>query len=275
MSVISIQESPLSQSYHSLFGGNIRLYGANHIDFIRESHIVVIGLGGVGSWIAEALCRSGVGIMTLIDGDKICESNTNRQIHALHDNYGKPKVRVLSERIRRINPEVMLHPIEKFITPSTLHLLPENPDYVIDAIDSIKDKAAVINHCSRNKVPIICSGGAAGQFDPTAVAIKDLNRTINDPLLAKVRSYLRRYYGFSKNPKRRFGVRCVYSTEQITYPQPDGSACHQKARDRGSLLCDSGLGASVCVTATFGMVTASFVLRKIIDKGLRLQKKKV
>lgn len=259
----------MSYSYHSLFGGNERLYGTDRIRFIREAHIVVIGLGGVGSWIAEALGRSGVGTLTLIDGDKICESNTNRQIHALHDDYGKPKVSMLSERIRKINPEAAIHPIEKFITPRTLHLLPENPDYVIDAIDSIKDKAAVINHCNRKKIPIICSGGAAGQFDPTAVAIKDLNRTINDPLLAKVRSYLRRYYGFSKNPKRRFGVRCVYSTEQLTYPQPDGSACHQKVRDHGSLLCDAGLGASVCVTATFGMVASSFVLRKIIEKGLR------
>ncbi|PIE91100.1 MAG: tRNA cyclic N6-threonylcarbamoyladenosine(37) synthase TcdA [Acidobacteria bacterium] len=251
--------------------GSRRLYGTPGYEFIVQAHIAVVGLGGVGSWAAEALARAGVGQLTLVDMDAICPSNTNRQLHALTSTFGKPKVEVMADRIAEINPRCRVHIIHDLISKHTLHYLPEDLDYVIDAIDSVKHKAAMIHYCSRKKIPIMCAGGAAGKTDPTAVAIKDLNRTRNDPLLAKVRSFLRRYYGFSSNPKRRFGIRCVYSCEQVRYPQPDGSISSKRAPEKeGTMLgCEGGLGQSMCVTATFGLVAASFALNKIVEKGLR------
>ena len=272
----------MTTPFKSRFGGISRLYGKSNMDFIAKAHVAVVGIGGVGSWAAEALARSGVGKITLIDMDDVCISNTNRQIHALSGTIGQSKVGVMAERLRQINPECCVVAIDDFLTAETLNYLPDDLNYVIDAIDSVKHKAAMIHHCCRRKIPIICAGGAGGQTDPTTVSIQDLSKTFNDPLLAKVRSTLRRYYGFSKNPKRRFGVRCVYSTQQINYPQPDGTVCHQKAEPdddqarRGAprLDCEGGLGASVCVTATFGLVAVSFALQKIVEKGVRQEQKR-
>ena len=248
-----------------------RLYGNEEYEFIRTAHVAVVGIGGVGSWAAEAIVRSGVGTITLIDMDKICITNTNRQIHTLDHTIGQPKVEVLAARIKAINPECQVIPVFHMFSKETLDFLPDDLNYVIDAIDSVKHKAAMINHCSRKKIPIICAGAAAGQTDPTAITIKDLNRAHNDPLLAKVRSFLRRYYGFSKNPKRRFGIRCVFSTEQLNYPQEDGTVCKKRSPERAAVRLEQkgGLGASMCVTATFGLVASSFILKKIIEKGMR------
>lgn len=253
------------------FGGVTRLYGQREMGYIRKAHVAVVGIGGVGSWAAEALARSGVGRITLIDMDDVCVTNINRQIHALGSTVGTSKVDVMADRIRDIHSNCDVQAIDDFLTSDTLHYLSDDLDYVIDAIDSVKHKAAMIHHCSRRKIPILCAGGAGGQTDPTAIAIRDISRTYNDPLLAKVRSFLRRHYGFSKNPKRRLGVRCIYSTQQINYPQADGSVCHQRAPEEAAirLNCEGGLGASVCVTATFGLVAVSFVLQKIIERGLR------
>jgi len=248
------------------FGGISRLYGADALEKLKGSHVAIAGIGGVGSWAAESLARSGVGEITLIDLDDVCVTNTNRQIHAMSDTIGLPKVEAIAERIKKINPACKINLIEDFVTPSNVKsLLTNNMDAVIDAIDSIKAKAAMIAHCKRSKIPIVTVGGAGGQIDPTKVTRGDLAKTIQDPLAAKLRSELRRFYNFSKNPKRRFQVECIYSTEQLRYPQPDGSVCFSKsAMENGTRLdCAGGFGAVVTVTATFGMFAAASVINRL------------
>lgn len=250
------------------FGGTQRLYGLSGTDILRQSHVCIVGIGGVGSWVAEGLARTALGQMTLIDLDDICVTNTNRQIHALQDTIGEAKVDAMAQRIMQINPACRVTQIEDFVTPDNVsELLNNSYDYVVDATDSIKAKAAMVAHCKRNKIPIITIGGAGGQIDPTQVAVTDLSKTIQDPLAAKLRSQLRRFYNFTTNPKRRFAVDCVYSTEQLRYPQADGSVCSKKTLTDGSvkLDCNNGLGAAVAVTATFGFVASARVIEKLIS----------
>jgi tRNA A37 threonylcarbamoyladenosine dehydratase len=254
------------------FGGTQRLYGLTGTEVLRQSHVCVVGIGGVGSWVAEGLVRSALGQITLIDLDDICVTNTNRQIHALLDTVGEAKVDVMAKRISQINPTCRVTQIEDFVTPENVsELINKKYDYVVDATDSIKAKAAMVAHCKRNKIPIITIGGAGGQIDPTQVAVADLSKTIQDPLASKLRSELRRFYNFNTNPKRRFGVDCVFSTEQLRYPQADGSVCMNKTLTDGSvkLDCNNGFGAAVAVTATFGFVASARVIDKLISKHIR------
>lgn len=258
--------------FEQRFGGTQRLYGVRETEILRQAHFCVIGIGGVGSWVAEALARTAIGQISLIDLDDICVTNTNRQIHALQNSVGDAKVDAMSQRIGLINPECKVNVIEDFITPDNVHnYLHKNMDYVIDATDSIKAKAAIIAYSKRNKIPVITIGGAGGQIDPTQINVADLTKTIQDPLAAKLRSELRRFHRFSSNSKRRFGVDCVYSTEQLRYPQADGSVCHTKNLTEGSvkLDCNFGFGASVAVTATFGFVAASRSIAKHLERTLR------
>lgn len=251
------------------FGGIRRLYGEAAYAAFSRAHVCVIGIGGVGSWAAEALARSGIGHITLIDMDDVCVTNTNRQIHALSSTVGQSKVDVMAERVKQINPDCRVTCIEDFITPENIpELLSETFDYVVDAIDSLKPKAALIAWCKRNKRKIITVGGAGGQVDPTKIQIADLSRTEQDPLAAKLRNYLRRHYHFSRNTKRRFDIECVYSLEQLKYPQADGSVCEnrQKGDTETKMNCDTGFGASTVVTATFGFVAVSRVLEKLTPK---------
>lgn len=260
----------VSSDFDNRFGGSRRLYGNDAVELYRRSHVCVIGIGGVGSWVAEGLARTAIGRITLIDLDDVCVTNTNRQIHALNATIGRSKVEVMAERIADINPECQVQLIEDFITRDNIaELISGEYDYVVDAIDSLREKAALIAHCKRNKIPLITVGGAGGQTDPTRIDIADLSKTSQDPLAAKVRAFLRRHYGFSKSKK--FGVDCVYSTEQLVYPQPDGSVCQQKTLSDGNtrLDCDGGFGASVCVTASFGFVAVSRVLQKLSEREAR------
>lgn len=247
------------------FGGLARLYGQSGLNSLNNLHVCIAGIGGVGSWSAEALARSGVGKLTLIDLDDICVTNTNRQIHALEGTVGLAKVDVMAERIRLINPDCDVSVIEDFVTLDTVKdYILRDYNAVIDATDSIKAKAEIVYHCKRHKIHVVTVGGAGGQIDPSQITKGDLAKTIQDPLAAKLRSELRRNYGFSKNPKRRFGVECIYSTEQLRYPQPDGSVCHNKSAmaDGTRLDCAGGFGAVVTVTATFGMLAAASVINK-------------
>lgn len=252
------------------FSGTARLYGVDGLEKLQNAHVCVIGIGGVGSWAAEALARSAVGTITLIDLDEVCVTNTNRQVHALESNVGRSKVETMAERLREINPQIDCREEEAFIASNNLEQLIQ-PDFsfVIDAIDHVKAKAALIAFCKRGKIPIISIGGAGGQMDPTQIGIADLSRTEQDPLAARVRNLLRREYGFSRNTKRRFDVPCVYSTEQLTYPQPDGTACRQKQHtEEGAMRldCATGFGASMCVTSTFAMVAVARVLQKLTQR---------
>ncbi len=218
----------------------------------------------------EALARSGIGKLTLIDLDDVCVSNVNRQLHALDGTIGQPKVDVLAERCRLIAPEIEIIADTAFVTPTNLaERIPEDADHVVDAIDSVIAKAALIAWCKRRKIPITVTGAAGGQTDPTRIQVADLTRTEHDPLLSKVRSRLRRDYGFSRNPKRRFSVECVYSDEQLIYPSADGEVCLQKpgSNEATRLDCASGFGAATFLTGTFGFVAASKVLERLAKKA--------
>ncbi|MFQ3790335.1 tRNA cyclic N6-threonylcarbamoyladenosine(37) synthase TcdA [Halomonas sp. A29] len=263
---------PAQDDYDFRFGGIRRLYGARALERFRRAHVVVVGVGGVGSWTVEALARSGIGRLTLIDLDDVCVSNVNRQLPALDGNIGRPKVEVLAERCRAIQPGIEVLADTAFVTPSNLaQRIPEDTDYVVDAIDSVVAKAALIAWCRRRKLPIVVAGAAGGQSDPTRIKVADLARTEYDPLLAKVRARLRRDYGFSRNPKRRFSVECVYSDEQLVYPDTDGEVCYQKPGDGEStrLDCASGVGAATFVTGGFGFVAASRVLARLAKQAVK------
>jgi tRNA A37 threonylcarbamoyladenosine dehydratase len=254
--------------YNQRFGGIQRLYGMRGAEAIRNSHICVIGIGGVGSWVVEALARSGVSAITFIDHDDIAMSNTNRQLHTTVESYERSKSEVMAERVLAINPECRVNAIDDLLSDTNIEkYIGEDFDYVIDAIDSIRQKAALIHFCKRNKIRIITTGGAGGISDPTCIEVKDLNKTYNDPLAANVRQRLRSRHGFSKNPQSRFGVECVFSTEQHLYPKEDGSVCQRKPGVKGATLdCNFGYGSATFVTATFGFVAVSRVFRKIIEK---------
>ena len=256
--------------YNNRFGGIARLYGQRGFEIIRDSHFCVVGIGGVGSWAAESLARSGIGEITLIDHDDIAESNINRQIHSLSHTIDHSKVETMAERIRQINPDCKVNVIDDFITETNCAKhLSHNYDYVIDAIDSIKFKCAIIYYCKRNKIPIITTGGAGGLTDPTKIDVTDLAKTWNDPLAATVRSQLRCQYGYSRNTKRNFGIKCVYSTEQQRYPDDNGRVEYAKPGVKGvSLDCAMGFGTATQVTATFGFVATAKAIEALLKKGL-------
>jgi tRNA threonylcarbamoyladenosine dehydratase len=255
------------------FGGIARLYGAPALAAFERARVAVIGIGGVGSWAAEALARSAIGRLTLIDLDNVAESNTNRQIHALDGNYGKPKVDAMAERIALIDPACRVDTVEDFVEPDNFEaLLGGGFDYVIDAIDSVRTKVALIAWCVARGQPLITVGGAGGQLDPTRIRIDDLANTIQDPLLSKVRAQLRKSHGFPRGPKARFKVDAVYSDEPLIYPEPaQADACaldEAGAAPAGpaGLNC-AGFGSSVCVTASFGFAASAHVLRALAARA--------
>jgi tRNA A37 threonylcarbamoyladenosine dehydratase len=261
--------TPASENYDQRFGGTRRLYGNSEVEILRASHVCVVGIGGVGSWAAEALARSGIGEITLIDMDDVCVTNINRQIHAMTGTIGQSKIEVMAQRIALINPECKVNLIDDFIGQDNLaEYISKDYDYVLDAIDSVKAKAALLAYCKSNKIKVITTGGAGGQTDPTQIQVADLTKTIQDPLAKKIKDQLRRFHNFSKNPKRKFGIDCVYSTEQLKYPQADGSVCSVKATAEGPkrMDCATGFGAATVVTASFGFVAVSRILAKLIEK---------
>jgi len=244
------------------FGGVARLYGSAAAEKLSRSSVCVVGVGGVGSWALEALARTGIGHLAAVDLDMVAESNTNRQIHALDDIYGKAKVDAMAERIRLINPDCDVTCIEDFVTPENVAdiLLPRF-NVVIDAIDQTRVKAAMIAHCRHQNTPIVVAGAAGGQTDPTQVRIDDLATTVQDPLLAKVRALLRREYGFPRDTRKKFGVAAVFSTEPLHYPAAQAS-CDTTTGPAG-LSC-AGFGSSVCVTSVFGMVAAAHAIHLLL-----------
>ena len=261
-----------SDAYQQRFGGTARLYGQQALALFSQAHVCVIGIGGVGSWAAEALARTGIGAITLIDMDDVCVTNTNRQIHALRENVGQAKTEVMAQRILAINPECQVTCIDDFITPDNVaEMLDRGFSYVIDAIDSVRPKAALLAYCRRFKIPVVTTGGAGGQIDPTQIAVVDLAKTIQDPLAAKRRERLKNDFNVVKNSKGKLGIDCVFSSEPLMYPQADGSVCASRATAEGPkrMDCASGFGAATMVTATFGFVAVSHVLKKMMAKQIR------
>ena len=229
------------------FGGVARLYGGELRECFRNATVVVAGLGGVGSWAAEALARTGIGHLVIIDFDHIAESNTNRQLHALEGEYGKAKVAAMSERILKINPDIKLTACDEFLEPENLDQLIPVDALVLDATDSVQTKIALAAWAVKNQRALVMCGAAGGKSDPTSVRCADLSRTEQDALLAKVRVGLRTDHGFSRDLKKNMGVRAIYSHEPRS-----GSAS-------GGLAC-SGYGSTIMVTAACGLAAAAEIL---------------
>jgi tRNA A37 threonylcarbamoyladenosine dehydratase len=240
------------------FGGLARLYGGDGAARIAAAHVCVVGIGGVGSWAAEALARSGIGRLTLIDLDHVAESNVNRQIQALTETLGQAKVLAMKERIAAINPTCVVRTIEEFVTEQNVAELIPACDAVLDAIDQVRPKAAMIAHCRRGKIPVVTTGGAGGRTDPARLKVDDLSRTTQDALASKLRARLRKEYGFPRDAKKKFGVACVYSDEPIRRPVAE-AACDLDEPGLHGLSC-AGYGSSVCVTAAFGFAAAARLL---------------
>ena len=254
-----------SADWQRRFGGIAKLYGESALLQFKQSHICVIGVGGVGSWAVEALARSGVGEITMIDMDVVSESNINRQLPAMSSTLGKDKTAVLKARIIEINPDCIINITDDFVTiENVADVIDPSTHFVIDCIDSSRVKAALISHCHRNKIKVVTLGGAGGQIDPGKIQLSDLSKTKQDPLLSKTRKLLRQDYGFSSNLKRSFGVTAIYSEEPQRYATVEGSFSFDKpSGSEMTLSCAGGLGSSMMVTASFALRAVAEVLRKL------------
>lgn len=244
-----------------------RLYGTGASERLAHSACMVIGLGGVGSWAVEALARSGVGRLILVDLDEICHSNLNRQIHTLQETLGRSKAEVMAERVRGIHTELHAEAKVTFFTDQTAaSLLDCGADVVIDAIDSLKMKCLLLDLCRQRGQHVVTVGGAGGRIDPAQVQTEDLTRSWNDPLLQKVRKRLRQKHGFPRNTRKRWGIPCVFSAEPVRYPHPDGSVSVERPEEMQTtrLDCFSGFGSAAYVTGTFGMAAAAEAVRLLL-----------
>lgn len=253
------------------FAGIDRLYGQGAVAALSACRVAVVGVGGVGSWLVEALARSGVGHLRLIDADDVCESNVNRQLPAIEGSFGRSKVALLAERVQSINPQARVEPLPQMLTAGNLEdLVGEGIDLVLDACDSFRSKVELIAWCRRRKLPLIVSGSAGGRTDPTQVRVRDLSRTEHDALLALIRKKLRQEFGFPKNRDRYFGVPAVYSLENVRYPQPDGSVCGVRPSVAGEagfkLDCGAGLGAATHITGAFAFAMAGRALQLLLAR---------
>ncbi len=254
-------------NYDARFGGIKRLLGADAQSRLHRAHVCVIGVGGVGSWAVEALARTGVGRLTLVDLDDICISNVNRQLHALTGEFGKSKVAAMAARVRLISPDCEVHEHQALFTARTADdILAPTFDAVLDAIDTKMIKALLIAKCRAHTIPVVTTGGAGGRRDPLLVRVEDLAHTAHDGLLQNVRKLLRVKHGFPRGKHSRFGVPCVYSPEAKVYPAKDGAVCAvREPGTRQRLDCRSGYGTATFVTGTFGFVAASEVVKLIIS----------
>ncbi len=258
----------MAGSYLDRFSGVGRLLGRVALDRLRAAHVCVVGVGGVGSWTVEALARCGVGALTMIDLDDVCISNVNRQLPALDGTVGRPKVDVLAERVRAINPECRVVALQEFFTQASAErLLERRFDFVVDAIDKMSNKALLIGEARARGLPVLTVGGAGGKRDATQIQSGDLGDASGDELLRQVRRKLRRDHGFAPGKQKgrtALGVRCVWSDEPQVFPWKDGTCSAQ--REPGSdvvLDCESGLGTAVFVTGAFGLAAAGEVVRAI------------
>jgi tRNA threonylcarbamoyladenosine dehydratase len=255
----------LSDDYIHRFSGISRLYGVKGLEKLASSHVASVGLGGVGSWIVEAIARAGVGAITLMDFDDICVSNFNRQIHSLDNTVGRFKVDVMAERVKSINKECQVHIInDRFTAENSQSLLNQNYDYIIDAFDNGPGKAFLANHCRRAKKKLIILGSVGGKTDPSLIRIDDLSRSKEDSLLSFMRKKLRQDYGFSREKDKKFGIPCVFSTEKYVYFEDGCVIKDRKPKDSLKQLdCQTGMGAVTHLTGAFGFFAVSRVISEL------------
>ncbi|HEX8373099.1 MAG TPA: tRNA threonylcarbamoyladenosine dehydratase [Chthoniobacterales bacterium] len=247
------------------FGGVARLYGMDGLQKLAAAHVAIIGVGGVGSWTAEALVRSGIGRLTLIDLDDVCVTNVNRQLPALDGQIGKSKVEVIAERMEKINPAVRCDQVLEFLTETNAdRLLDGNFSFVIDAVDRMSIKALIVSKCVDRGTPVLTVGGAGGRRDLTQIEVGDLGITGGDLLLKQVRKKLRRDYGWEKGNNQLYGVAAVYSAEPQMFPWSNGEVCDTKEPESNLTMdCASGFGAACFLTGAFGFAAAGEVVRQL------------
>ena len=266
---MTIQSANTPSLYERSFSGLNNLYGNDAISIFAQSHICVIGIGGVGSWAAESLARTGIGQITLIDLDNISQSNINRQIHALNDTVGMSKVDAMKTRILSINPNCVVNVIEDFIEPENVDkYISTKMDFVIDCIDSVKSKAAVVHFCKRNKIRLVTTGGAGGKNDPSQIDVCDLNQTYHDPLLSSLRKALKNNHKITPNKRNRYDVMAIFSKQQSVYLDKETGSVNQKKPKTNTphgLNCHHGMGSLMAMTSCMGMIASSVVINKLID----------
>ncbi len=264
----------MSTAHVERFAGIARLVGVDGVDRLAGAHVAVVGIGGVGSWAVEALARTGVGRLTLIDLDEICVSNVNRQVHTLETTVGQAKVEVMAERVRLIQPTCDVRAVQDFFTAKTADaLLDDDFDLVVDAIDSARSKALLIARCYRQGLPVVVCGGAGGRLDPTQLRVDDLSRTQGDALLRRIRDLLRKEHGLPRSGKWKLPT--VFSAEPPRWPGEDGAICVKgdatadgAAPGKGFRLdCASGYGAATFVTGTMGFMAASVAVQRLLAKA--------
>lgn len=263
------------QDWTDRFAGIDRLYGRGAVEFFRTRRVIIIGIGGVGTWVAESLARTGIGHLTLVDADEVCVSNTNRQLPALAPNYGRSKAQLMAERMRSINPHMDVAVHETFLTPANMaELLDHNYDVVIDACDAFRVKVEMAAWCRRRKQPLVMVGAAGGRTDPTQVRIRDLSKTEQDAMLALIRRKLREEFNFPRNRSRYFGVYAVYSLENVQYPQADGTVCGIRPNVSGeaalNIDCGGGLGSATHITGTFAFAACAKAIELLLKQRDRV-----
>lgn len=260
----------VTESFLNRFSGIGRLYGLEALESFQRAHIAIIGIGGVGSWAAESLARSGVGRFTLVDLDDLCVTNTNRQIHATASAMGRSKAQVMAERLREINPEIEVTVRQEFFTEANAEeILATAFDAVVDAIDSMRPKCDLLSSCRRMGLPVFTSGGAGGRSEVTKIEIGDLSRSHGCALLLQVRRNLRNHYQFPAGGKKtpKFGITAVFSSEQPRYPTADGCTSLQRPEEMpAGLRCDAGYGTVTHITASFGLALAGEILKTLAQK---------
>jgi tRNA A37 threonylcarbamoyladenosine dehydratase len=267
---------------HRRFDRMGRLVGDHKMKHLMDSHVMIIGLGGVGSWAAESIVRSGVGEVTLVDFDEICVTNFNRQIHALQGLVGSQKSDVMAARMKQINPQAKIHSIAKFYNADNCaDVFVKRPDYVVDAIDNVTAKCHLLAYCRAEKIPVVTSTGSGGRIDPTQVKVTDLAFTHMDPLAREIRRILRERYEFPTDEKAPYGIPAVFSVEPYSAPEElhydggKGFRCVCPQGDNPYFNCDNRnliLGNASFVTGTFGLVCASIVIRGLIAENTSTDK---
>lgn len=261
---------------HRRFDRMGRLVGDALMKRLMDSHVMIIGLGGVGSWAAESIARSGVGEVSLVDFDEVCITNFNRQLHALQGLVGRDKSEVMAERLRKINPQAKINPVPKFYNAHNAEGIlatgTRPPDFIIDAIDSVTSKCHLLAECRKRGIPVVTSTGSGGRMDPSQLRIADLGKTERDPLARAVRRILREQYAFPQEDGAEFGITAVYSIEAATEPRElsydggKGFRCVCPQKDNEFFNCDNRnvvYGNASFVTGAFGLYCASVAVRAL------------
>lgn len=258
---------------HRRFDRMGRLVGDGAMEKLFRSHVMIIGLGGVGSFAAESIARSGVGKITLVDFDEICVTNFNRQLHALQGQVGEKKADVMAERLRKINPQAKVTALVKFYSERFSNEIFDEtgkPDFLIDAIDNITSKSYLLDYCLKNNIPVVTSTGSSGKLDPTKIKVSDLSETEIDPLARALRKMLREDHAFPRLGD--FGIRAIYSDEptrepvELHYDQGKGFRCVCPQGQNEFFNCDNRnviLGNASFVTGAFGLACAAEAVKAL------------